>query len=164
MPGSRRHNPRAVKLNRSYTVDEAARALRVSEATIRRWISKDGLPVIDDKRPFLILGGDLIDFLKARTRPRSPCGPGEFYCVRCRAPRRAAEGMADFMPLTPSRGNLIAICESCDTLMHRQIFRHQLKAFEETLDESIREGPARISECSSPCPDDNLAKEARSDA
>ena len=121
MPGSRRHNPHAVKLNRSYTVDEVARALGVSKPTIRRWISKDGLPVIDDKRPILILGSDLIDFLKARTRPRSRCGPGECYCVKCRAARPAAGGMAEFMSHTPSGGNLRAICESCGTLMHRRI-------------------------------------------
>jgi hypothetical protein len=43
---------------RSYTIDEVTRTLEVHRNTVRHWI-KAGLPVIDDKRPILILGSDL---------------------------------------------------------------------------------------------------------
>jgi hypothetical protein len=59
---NRRPDRRRVKLLRSYTIDEAARTLEVHRNTVRHWI-KAGLRVIDDKRPILILGSDLADFL-----------------------------------------------------------------------------------------------------
>jgi hypothetical protein len=80
----RRPNPRLAKIHRSYTVEEAARLLGVYKGTVRQWI-KQGLSTCDDRRPLLILGGDLRDFLvKKRTQNKRPCKPGEVYCVRCR--------------------------------------------------------------------------------
>jgi len=163
MAGRSRPNRCAVKLHRSYTVDEAASVLGVAKGTVRRWL-KDGLPAISDRKPILILGGDLSDFLKARARPKCRCGPAECYCVKCREPRPAAGGMADFIPLTPNGGNLRAICGTCGTLMHRRISHSQLKAFAAILDVSITEAPTHIGERPSPCLNDHLTKEANDHA
>jgi len=140
MGQTRRANWRSVKLHRNYTVDETARLLGKSKGTVRRWL-KSGLPALTDRKPALILGSDLIDFLKARIKPRTRCGPDEFYCLKCRAPRKAAEGMADFVPYAPRGGNLRALCEICGTLMHRRVSSRQLAAFKEFLDLSIVQGP-----------------------
>ena len=158
MSGRRRPNRRALKFHRSYTVGEAARALGISKGTVRRWINKGSLPAINDRRPILILGGDLIEFLDARSRPRSRCGPGELYCVKCRVPRAAAGAMADYIPLTSTSGNLRAICEACGTLMHRAVSHRQLPAFEAILDVSIREAPRRIGDTAGPSLNDHLDK------
>ena len=158
MSGRRRPNPRAIKVHRNYTVDEAARVLGVCRGTVRRWIG-GGLPALRDRRPILILGGDLIDFLNARSRPRSRCRLGELYCVRCRAPRAAAGCMADFIPLTARGGNLQAICEECGILMNRWVSSCQLKTFEAILTVSIREAARGIGDCTLPSLNDHLHEE-----
>ena len=86
---ARRYNVRRVKIHRSYSVAEVARLLDVSKLTVMRWIAR-GLPLIERKRPYLIHGSDLRAFLLANRPARQPCGPGEMYCLRCRAPRRPA--------------------------------------------------------------------------
>ena len=112
--------------------------LGVSKGTIRRWL-KSGLPAVKDRKPLLILGGDLSDYLKSRARPHARCRPGECYCVKCRQPRQAAERMADFIPMTETGGNLRALCEICGTLMHRRVSLSQLRDFQTILDASIVE-------------------------
>lgn len=138
MPGRRRFNWRLVKVHRNYTVDEAARLLGVTKGTIRRWIGAE-LPAITDRKPFLILGIDLRDYLQARAKPKFRLGPGECFCFGCRQPRPPAEGMADYIPLTPTGGNFRALCPVCSTLMNRRISRRQLEAFGANLEVSIME-------------------------
>jgi len=69
---TRRPSRRAVKLHRNYTVDEAARVLGISKGTVRRWV-KTGLAAITDRKPILILGGDLIAFIDARLATKQRC-------------------------------------------------------------------------------------------
>ena len=124
----KRLDPRRAKIHRSYSIEEAARALGVHKQTIRNWI-KDGLPVMTGQRPYLIAGDDLRDFLqRRRASGKHPCGPGELYCLRCRTPRAAAAGMIDYVPLTALSGNLRAICPVCSTLMHRRVSLSKLDA------------------------------------
>ena len=119
--GSRRPNPRLVKIHRSYTVPEIERLLGKHENTIRSWL-KHGLPAINRQRPVLVHGQALVDFLRTRRlKARRRCRAGEFYCVRCRAPRMPAGDMADYIPLSSVSGNLRGICPVCETLIHRRV-------------------------------------------
>jgi predicted transcriptional regulator len=138
MANRRRAGWRAVKLHRNYTVDEVARTLGRCKGTVRRWLGA-GLPAVSDRRPALILGEDLIDFLKAQSKPRTRCALDECYCFKCRAPRKAAGGMADWIPMTPTSGDLQALCEQCDTIMHKRVSHRQLEALRAILDVSIPE-------------------------
>jgi hypothetical protein len=114
-----RPNYRLVKIHRNYTVEDIARLFRTHKNTVRRWI-KDGLPTIDNRRPKLILGHHLIDFLKARRASRKrPCQPGEIYCVRCHAPKFPAGGMAEYQAINHNVGNLVGICPDCSCLIYR---------------------------------------------
>src|SRR5271166_3056079 len=113
---ARRYNIRRVKINRSYSISEAAKLLGKAKHTISRWIDA-GLPLIEHKRPFLILGSDLRDFLKARQPKKQPCRAGEIYCVRCRAPKRPAFDEADFLPKTPTTGQLAGLCPTCESMI-----------------------------------------------
>lgn len=122
---ARRSNRRAIKLHRNYTVDDAARALGVAKGTVRRWI-KNGLPAIIDRKPILILGGDLIDYLDSRASSRKPCQLDECFCFSCREPRKPAFGMAEFIPITATGGNLRALCAECSTIMHKRVQRRRL--------------------------------------
>ena len=118
---ARRVNPNLVKLHRSYSVDELARCLDVHKNTVRHWQAK-GLEPIDKGRPLLFQGATVRDFLTKRNSSRKkPCPPGTLYCFRCRAPRTPALGMVDFVAMRPSSGNLRALCEHCETIMHRRV-------------------------------------------
>ena len=118
----KRHpNPRLAKIHRNYTVEEVAVVFGAHRNTVREWV-KRGLPTNDDRRPMLILGADLVAFLRARrVRKKRACQPGELYCFGCRAPKAAAGDMADYQPLTTTQGNLIAMCADCETIMYRRV-------------------------------------------
>ena len=120
MPG-KRVNPKRSKVNRSYTIAEVARLYGVHRQTVRNWL-KTGLPSLAERRPILILGRALGEFLSARRQQaRRPCGVGQLYCVRCRAPRSPAGDMLDYLPMTPATGSLCGICSTCDAIMFRGV-------------------------------------------
>ena len=142
--GKRLPNPQLVKIHRSYTVEEVTRLLDVHKNTVRNWI-KEGLPVIDDKRPTVILGRDLSPFLQARRiKNKQPCKPGEIYCLRCRAPKTPAGDMAEYHPHTEILGNLFGICPDCDSGMNRRVNIAKLELVRGKMDITIPEGVRRI--------------------
>ena len=117
---SRRQNPRLVKIHRNYLVDEAARLCSVHKNTVLHWL-KVGLPTVDARKPYLILGRDLAAFLQRRRDGRKrPCGPTEMYCLRCRCPRVPRGRAATYEPQTALLGNLRANCETCGGAMNRR--------------------------------------------
>jgi hypothetical protein len=135
---TRRTGWRAVKSHESYTVEEAARNQGVAKGTVRRWL-KTGLPSLNEKRPRIILGGDLVDFLKGREKPKQTCKPEECYCFKCRAPRKPAFGEAEYQPITSTNGQLIALCGDCTTVMHKRVSLATLDALKGILKISIRQ-------------------------
>src|SRR5256885_5258795 len=127
-------NHRLVKKHRTYTVEEIARLFGIRKNTVRQWV-KTGLATVDDKRPKLILGKDLIVFLQARRAKRKQaCLPGQMYCVRCRLPKSPAAGMADLLLINEKVGNLAAICPDCNSIMHRCVNIAKLGAVRGEMD------------------------------
>ncbi|MCA8906590.1 MAG: helix-turn-helix domain-containing protein [Rhodospirillaceae bacterium] len=119
---------RRVKTHRTYTVEEAARVFGVHKNTIRSWL-REGLEPLDQNRPLLIHGATLAAFLKQRSAARKhPCRPDEFYCFRCRAPRLPAFGMVDAIHDGRSGIDLTALCDTCETVMHKRSSRSLLAA------------------------------------
>jgi len=132
--GKRLHNPNLAKIHRSYSVEEVAIRYDVFKGTVRAWI-KAGLPVLNDKRPMLILGSDLAAFHQARrTKNKQTCKPGEIYCVRCRTPKVPAGDMADYTIITEKIGNLEAICPDCDKIMNRRVSLAKLEQVRGKMD------------------------------
>ncbi|MDH5763352.1 MAG: helix-turn-helix domain-containing protein [Nitrospinota bacterium] len=148
--GKRYPNPRKVKIHRNYTVEEAAELLGAHKNTVRQWI-KRGLPVIDDRRPMLILGSDLADFLQSlRTKNKKSCKPGEMYCLRCRIPKSPAFNEAEYRPKTESLGNLFGLCPDCGAGMYRSINPTKLERIRGKLEITFPEGVRRIVDCKHP--------------
>jgi excisionase family DNA binding protein len=156
----KRLNARRVKIHRNYTVDEAARLLKVHKNTICAWI-RSGLPTIDDRRPVLILGRELASFLHGRReRARQHCRSGQLYCLRCRAPKHPAARRADYLPITSRSGNLRGRCPTCHALMHRLVSLGNLKVVSGGLAVQVAPAQQRIGDCSDPSLNSDLAAEA----
>lgn len=110
-----------VKTGTCYDVAEIAALLQVHRNTVRHWI-RLGLRPLDNKRPMVIHGSELRRFLMdRRQRRRVKCGPGEVYCLRCRAARKPWDGAAEVRPITPKLSQIVALCPVCEGLMHRMI-------------------------------------------
>lgn len=154
---SKRHpNYRLVKTHRPHTVEEAADLFGVHKNTVREWV-KAGLPVSDNKRPMLILGSDLADFLKARRlKNKRTCLPGQIYCVRCRAPKFPAGDMAEFRPITEKVGNLTAICPDCNCIMNRHVSLPKLGSDFQKIDISFSQVLKQLSNSTQPTVNSDL--------
>jgi hypothetical protein len=159
----RKRGRHGVKIHRSYSVDEAARALGCAKITLRRWI-KGGLPVLTDQKPMLILGADLAQFLTKSKASSQPCQPFECFCVKCRAPKKPAGDMAEFVLLTPVIGNLRGICPACGTMMHKRMKRTALETIGAILDVTIAQAIRHLSEPNELSPNDALPMERQTDA
>ncbi len=154
---SKRHpNPRLAKIHRNYTVEEVAGVFGVHRNTVREWV-KRGLPTSDGRRPMLILGADLVAFLRARrVKNKRACQPGELYCFGCRAPKAAAGAMADYQPLTATQGNLIAMCADCETIMYRRVNLTKLAQVRGKLDITLPQALPHIDESAEPSVNSDL--------
>lgn len=146
----RRIDPRRAKINRNYTVEEAARLFGTHRNTVRAWL-RGGLNPLDGMRPTLILGEDLRRFLSARRVSRKrPTPPGMIFCLRCREPRRPAGDMADYVPRTPTSGDLQGICPTCYAMLFRRVRLAALEAVGVGLDVTIKPADPRISQREEP--------------
>ncbi len=145
-------------------MDDAARVTGYSKGTFRRWIKSSKLPAIKDQKPHLILGGDLLDFLKGRAARGAKLQLHECYCLKCREPRAPALGMADYIPMTATTGNLRGICPECGSLMHKAVSRAALPSLNGILDVTPVEAGERLVDTPDPSPDDHFLKEPKADA
>lgn len=149
MPATR-PNPRLAKIHRCYTVEEIAKLYGVHRNTVRAWIGR-GLPTIDKRRPLLVLGSHLADFLTVRRAVKKrPCGPGQIYCLRCREPRAPAGEAVRYHPLTPTQGNLVGLCGCCGAGLNRRVSLAKLPQVQGHLNVTLPQAVDHIDE--SPLP------------
>jgi DNA-directed RNA polymerase subunit RPC12/RpoP len=156
----KRVDPRRVKLHRNYTVEEAAMVTKVHKNTVRGWL-KSGLETIDTRRPTLVLGRKLSAFLHARRQfARQRCRPGQFYCLRCRAPKEPASRKADYVPITSTSGNLKGRCPDCGSRICRRVVLRKLAASAGDLQVQLPQAQQRIEDTSCPSLNSDLSHEA----
>jgi excisionase family DNA binding protein len=156
----KRFDPRRVKIHRSYTVEEAANLLGVHKNTVRGWL-KAGLPAVDRRRPILILGRHLSRFLHARRKEKSKrCRPGEFYCLRCRAPKTTVAHKAEYLPITGTSGNLRGTCSDCGARIYRRVSMEKLAIVAGDLQITVPQAQERIEETVCPSLNSDLGHEA----
>ena len=121
---------RAVKKNRAYTYEEAARRLAVHKNSVKNWVKREGLEALTEQRPHLILGSELQSFLQRRmAHRRSRLALGEMYCFGCKAPRSPAGGMVEDISRGRGSANFQAICPECNRMMFRRVRRAEVTAF-----------------------------------
>jgi len=119
--GIRHPNHRLVKIHLSYSVEEVATLFGSHPNRVREWLRK-GLPAIDKRRPALIHGGDLVNFLKARRKANTrPLQPGQLRCFKCRDARTPRGNTAIYQVQTQTLGNLVGVCPVCKTRMFRRV-------------------------------------------
>jgi excisionase family DNA binding protein len=157
-----RHRPnwRLVKLHRNYEIAEAAKLLGYSRLTVRRWI-KDDLPAIKDKRPILIVGEDLVNFLRARNKVKSPLRLNELYCFKCRCARLPAGDMLECV-LRGTKGHITGLCAECLTVMHKAISASKVHELRRIAEVSFPQGAPHINETTDPIVNDHLRQEPMS--
>ncbi len=111
------YNLRLIRRTMPYSIQEVADLYHLHPNAVRRWL-KDGLKVTEKVRPYLIYGGDLIDFLGNRQRRRKrPSEAGQMYCCRCRASRRPAAQSVSIELLNLRQLIVRGRCELCETRM-----------------------------------------------
>lgn len=140
----RRMNPNLIKLHRAYDVSELAICCGVHKNTVRLW-RRDGLEAIDGSKPALFHAAAIRAYLMKRNAKRKcPCGPGRFYCFRCKGPRPPALRLVEYIPITPVSGNAKAICGTCETLMFRRVARAALAIAMPGIEVQIQQADPRL--------------------
>jgi len=110
---SSRNNPNSIKIHRSYTVIEVSETLGVHPKTVRNWI-RVGLPVVDEKRPLLIIGADLRIYLKQKRKTyMHRCEAHEMYCFKCRQPNNPSIETLKFIAKPAGMAQMAGRCEEC---------------------------------------------------
>jgi hypothetical protein len=156
----RRYPVNLIKLSCIYDPAEIAKLFGIHRNTVRHWL-KEGLAPIDDRRPILISGAALKAFISGRQRARKKkCASCEFFCFRCRAPRKPWGGMADFSILNDKIARAIAFCSVCETPMHRTIRRADLPKFTAAIEQQSM-ASERLIDCPDPIENCDLEKAKR---
>lgn len=144
----RTYNVGLVRRAFSYSIQEIAEVFDLHTNAVRRWI-KSGLPTIDDRRPQLVHGSELIDFLaKRQQRRKMSCAPGEMLCCRCREPRRPEGGRVIVDRLNARQLILRGNCDDCGTPMNRCGAVSRLPEIEREF--TIATGPRHLNRTTGP--------------
>jgi hypothetical protein len=115
----RRYPTHRIKQLVTYDVHEIAKLFGIHRGTVRQWF-KGGLKPIDEGRPIIVHGADLKAFIAQRQKARRrKCALDEFYCFKCRAPRKAWGGIADADAYTDKIVTLTGLCCVCGTSMNK---------------------------------------------
>jgi excisionase family DNA binding protein len=156
---ARKPNWRAIRIHRTYSVDEAARSLGVAKVTVRRWIASGSLPVIDDCKPTLILGVELSAYVKGRRMAKHKCRLDQCYCMRCREPKAAALSEAELIQTKGASAMVRMLCETCATVMHKRLSWEQVPQLSALVSLSGVQRVKHLSETAQPCVNAHCQKE-----
>lgn len=124
-----RCNTHVIRPRVSYSLSEIADLLDKDRKTCSHWV-KEGLKVIEENaRPLLIMGVDLINFIKQKkTKGKIPVRENEFLCMKCRKAVRAKIGSEQIIKTGKKIGKnnreqfkKIGVCENCQTRLNRYL-------------------------------------------
>jgi hypothetical protein len=117
---------------------------------------KEGLPVMADQKPFLIDGVDLRAFARERSeglkwvKPKTNAPWNYFACFRCKAYRKPALLMVDYVHSGSEKGRIEGICEVCDATIIKFCTANKLPQYSTTLDVTYQLGPRTLNDPETP--------------
>ena len=104
----------------SYSVQEIAELYSLHKNAVFMWV-RSGLKIIDQKKPYLINGSDLIEFLNTKQKKRKhKCKPDELFCFKCRLPRTSQLNSVSITPRNLHRLKISGRCAVCNTKMFKE--------------------------------------------
>jgi len=120
------YNLRLIKHRESYSFRQISEVLIVHPRTIQEW-RKEGLKTISTEKPFLVMGYDLKEFLKARSKDRkTKLKENEFYCTRCRKAVESNNNQVSIRKLDKTIGKqgfnglaVQGICQTCGAKLNK---------------------------------------------
>jgi hypothetical protein len=93
------YNPRLIKGQHSYSVEEIASLFGINKKTCFRWLQEGLEPIEQNTKPLLIWGNDLRTFLiRKKKEKKVTLGSKEFYCMKCKCAVRATVGTEKELP------------------------------------------------------------------
>lgn len=110
-------NVQKISKHRCYTIKELSGLLNIAEKTCSRWI-EEGLKIIPGrKKPILIGGGDVKEFLNNRkAKKKIILNRNQFLCMTCKKASHAKRGSIRVL-----EGKKTALCRVCNGRMSRII-------------------------------------------
>ncbi len=121
MATAKRRKPdlRRIRTSKTYTLRKIATTLDRDIATIRSWV-KNGLPLLSDQTPALVLGIELKAWLQqAWSLKKSKCQPDELFCFKCRKPRKTKAGSVHIARRNEKIVSVKGRCAVCNTRMNQ---------------------------------------------
>lgn len=122
-----------IKSNCPYYVSDIVEMLGVSSRTVYYWM-QEGLPPVDNQKPYIFHGTDLREFLAKRQRKRKrKCKEDEMFCCKCRQPRRVIDNKTSLILTKSMNPMLTGNCEVCNTQINRAVSRKVLEETKKSL-------------------------------
>ncbi len=129
-----RFDSRKISQHKSYTIKELSDLVGMSEKTCLRWIEQGLATVSGSHKPILILGNEVKKFIRNKNSGvKIKLKRHEFYCFKCKQPRRAKRGS-----ISVSGNTKGGLCSVCNGKMSKTI--HPIKK-----DYKIRSTPIQMS-------------------
>lgn len=142
---AKRYPLNRIKRHRVYHLREVSDALGCHRRTVQRWIKKDGLPAETSRKPWLIEGRALLEFLKGQlTRQKVQLALHHCYCLGCRSPREPDGKMPDYVHQTPETGRLVGLCPACGGVMNKVVRRADLEAIRSKIEVTVQKASPRL--------------------
>ena len=107
-----------IRTTQVYTVADFAQELDRRKETVLRWI-KDGMPILDGRKPYLIDGAEAKAWLKEKWQKRkSSCCLDEIYCAPCHSKKHPASDSVTFSQRPCGTFKVEGDCPDCGARMH----------------------------------------------
>lgn len=99
----------------SYTIQELSELLDINKKTCLRWIEAGLKTVPESKKPLLIMGKDLKEFIRLKSSKRKiSLNRNQFYCLTCKKETYAKRGSIKILT-----NRKIAVCRACNGKISR---------------------------------------------
>lgn len=102
---------RGIRRPRTYNYAEAGKVINANQGTIRRWVKEEGLPLLMTAPQHLILGEDLLEFLKKKRAKQQVIVPAG--CVLCFTCKKASVPLKEGRTLKPAATGAWLLCAEC---------------------------------------------------